>query len=155
MAYNTKSIKKDVDGKPIPQYFNPVTDEYEEMRGTGGASRTILYDSSGNPVTVTAGKLKVDIDPIKLAGNDTMLQGNITLNGTAQQLHSNTPCKIVTIQAHPDNAGYVYVGKSNVSSTTHMAVLSPGSFFTITAANLNLIYVLGTVGDKISYGGEV
>ena len=155
MAYNTKPIKKDVDGKPIPQYFNPVTDEYEEIRGTGGASRTILYDSSGNPVTVTAGKLKVDIDPIKLAGNDTMLQGNITLNGTAQQLHSNTPCKIVTIQAHPDNQGYVYIGKNNVSSTTHMAVLTPGSFFTITAANLNLIYVRGIAGDKISYGGEV
>ncbi|HQD38842.1 MAG TPA: hypothetical protein PK687_08035 [Candidatus Avimonas sp.] len=155
MAYNTKSIKKDVDGKPIPQYFNPLTDQYEELRGTGGASRTILYDNNGNPVLIVNGKLSVIVDPVKLAGNDTMLQGNITLTGTAQQLHSNTPCKIVTIQAHPDNAGYVYVGKSNVSITTHMAVLTPGSFFTITATNLNLIYVRGTAGDKISYGGEV
>jgi len=155
MAYNTKPIKKDLDGKPIPQYFNPVTDEYEELRGTGGASRTILYDNNGNPVLIVNGKLSVIADPVKLAGNDTILQGNITLNGTAQQLHSNTSCKIVTIQAHPDNQGYVYVGKSNVSSTTHMAVLTPGSFFTITATNLNLIYVRGTVGDKISYGGEV
>ena len=155
MAYNTKPIKKDLDGKPIPQYFNPVTDEYEELRGTGGASSTILYDNNGNPVLIVNGKLSVIADPVKVAGNDTILQGNITLNGTAQQLHSNTPCKIVTIQAHPDNAGYVYVGKNNVSDTAYMAVLSPGSFYTITASNLNLIYVLGTEDDTVSYGGEV
>ena len=33
MAYNTKPIKNDVDGKPIPQYYNPVTDLYEALQG--------------------------------------------------------------------------------------------------------------------------
>ena len=121
MAYNTKPILKDVDGKPVPQYFNPIDDQYEELRGTAGASRTILYDSNGNPVSVVNNKIAVRAseiesillelwilisnildttgikkitDPIKLAGNGIMLQGNITLTGAAQQLHSNTPCKL-------------------------------------------------------------
>lgn len=50
MAYNTVPIKKDVDGKPIPQYYNPTTNQYEDLQGLKGASKTIVYDIDGNPI---------------------------------------------------------------------------------------------------------
>ena len=59
MAYNSKAIKTDVNAKPIPQYYNPVTDEYEALQGTGGAARQVLYGPDGNPISTTEGKLAV------------------------------------------------------------------------------------------------
>lgn len=50
MAYNTVPIKKDVDNKPIPQYYNPLVDQYEALQGRNGANRVELYDADGNPV---------------------------------------------------------------------------------------------------------
>lgn len=89
-----------------------------------------------------------------LSPRDTLIQGNVTLTGSAQQLDSNK-CKIVTIQANPANVGYVYIGKANtVSSTVHMAVLCAGSSMTFTCDNTNRLYVIGTANDKISFGGE-
>ena len=52
MGYNSKSIKKDLDGKPIPQYFNPVEDEYEVLQGRNGANRVEIYGPDGNPISV-------------------------------------------------------------------------------------------------------
>ncbi len=59
MAYNTKAIKTDVNAKPTPQYYNPVTDEYEVLQGTDGAARQVLYGPDGNPISTTEGKLAV------------------------------------------------------------------------------------------------
>jgi hypothetical protein len=59
MAYNTKAIKTDVNAKPIPQYYNPVTDEYEVLQGADGAARQVLYDSQGNPLSIVDSKLAV------------------------------------------------------------------------------------------------
>ena len=56
---NTKMIKKDVDKKPAPQYFNPTTREYEYLYGASGAARHILYGADGNPISTTGGKLAV------------------------------------------------------------------------------------------------
>ncbi|HHV25556.1 MAG TPA: hypothetical protein GXX65_14050, partial [Methanosarcina sp.] len=59
MAYNTKPIKNDVDGKPIPQYYNPVTDLYEALQGSNGAANHTLYGVDGEPITTTGNKLAV------------------------------------------------------------------------------------------------
>jgi hypothetical protein len=59
MAYNSKAIKTDVNAKPIPQYYNPVTDEYEVLQGVDGATRQVLYGPDGNPISTTEGKLAV------------------------------------------------------------------------------------------------
>lgn len=110
-------------------------------------------------VTAQIGELEVKNDsgnpiPTIGVGNSNLLQGNVTLTGAAQQLNTDQACKVVTIQAEPDNAGYVYVGKAGVSSTAHMFTLTPGSSITITCSNLNLLYVNGSSGDKVCYGGE-
>ena len=48
MAYNTKEVKKDRDGNPISQYYNPTTDEYGIVEGSSGANKVILWDKNGN-----------------------------------------------------------------------------------------------------------
>jgi hypothetical protein len=47
MAFNTKSIVKDVNQKPVPQYYNPTTDVYEVLEGKNGANKVILYNEAG------------------------------------------------------------------------------------------------------------
>lgn len=54
MAHNTVPIVKDVDGKPVPQLYNDVDNQYEVLQGRHGASRTILYDENGNHIDLTA-----------------------------------------------------------------------------------------------------
>ena len=54
MAYNTKQIKKDIDNSPIPQYYNPDTDEYEPLQGQAGASKAILQNSNGEEIPINA-----------------------------------------------------------------------------------------------------
>lgn len=50
MAFNTKSIIKDVNNKPVPQYFNVELDKYEVISSHGGMLRMIAYDSEGNEI---------------------------------------------------------------------------------------------------------
>lgn len=67
----------------------------------------------------------------------------------------------VAIQAHPDNAGHIYVGDSSVDST-HGWVLVPGQFITIEGSrrpsgsdsiDMSSIWVdAATDGDKVQWG---
>ena len=52
MAYNTKPIVKDSEGKPIPQYYNQISNQYEPMSGASGGQKVILYDSAGQEVNL-------------------------------------------------------------------------------------------------------
>lgn len=54
MAYNTKSIVKDVNQKPVPQIFDMSKDAYEVLQGKNGANRVMVYDVNGNPVDLVA-----------------------------------------------------------------------------------------------------
>lgn len=70
MAYNTKAIKKDVDGKPIPQVFNPTLDEYEALKGDAGAARHVIYGPDGQPISTTGNKLAVRASEVETLLND-------------------------------------------------------------------------------------
>ena len=50
MAYNEKSILKDVNEKPVPQYWNPSIDKYELVEGHNGMLKVILVDEQGRYV---------------------------------------------------------------------------------------------------------
>lgn len=50
MAFNTKSIIKDVNAKPAPQYFNVETDIYEVLEGKNGANKVMLYNEAGQAI---------------------------------------------------------------------------------------------------------
>jgi hypothetical protein len=65
LSYNSKAIKVDVNAKPIPQYYNPVTDEYEVLQGAGGAARQVLYGPDGQPISTIEGKLAVRAEELE------------------------------------------------------------------------------------------
>jgi hypothetical protein len=79
MPADTKLLKRDVDKKPSPQYFDPVLDEYGYLYGSNGASRHILYGADGNPISTTGNKLAVRATEIEtllstIAGKDFATQ---------------------------------------------------------------------------------
>lgn len=59
VSYNTQAIKTDVNGKPIPQYFNAQQDQYEALLGQDGAARAILYGPDGQPIGTSGNPLQV------------------------------------------------------------------------------------------------
>lgn len=50
MAYNEKAILKDVNKKPIPQYWNKETQQYEVIESKDGMLRVIMVDSQGREI---------------------------------------------------------------------------------------------------------
>lgn len=52
MAYNTKPIIKDSEGKPIPQYYNQTSNQYEPISGSAGGQKVTLYNSAGQEVSL-------------------------------------------------------------------------------------------------------
>ncbi len=52
MAYNTKSIIKDVNKKPVPQYWNPETQQYEVIESKDGVLRVVMVDSEGREIQI-------------------------------------------------------------------------------------------------------
>jgi hypothetical protein len=117
-------------------------------------ARISSYTSGAITVKGYADALSCSNNAFQISGSNLLIEANVTLTGSAQQLATAT-CKSVTIQAEPANIGYVYVGRTNgVSSTVHSFTLSPGSSVKIGCSNANLVYVIGTSGDKVCYGGE-
>ena len=89
MAHNTKSILVDVNGKPIPQYFDPLADEYKPLLGQHGAARSILYGPDGNPISDT-NKL-----PVRAADLETLIG---TLNDSAVTNPANAASVIAALK---------------------------------------------------------
>lgn len=50
MAYNEKAILKDVNKKPIPQYWNKETQQFEVIESKDGMLRVIMVDSQGREI---------------------------------------------------------------------------------------------------------
>lgn len=50
MAFNTKGIVKDINGKPAPQIYNPTADIYEVLQGANGANKVMLYTAAGTAI---------------------------------------------------------------------------------------------------------
>lgn len=76
---------------------------------------------------------------------------NVTTAGTRVALGS-AACREVTIIAKRLNAGYIYVGGSDVSSTVYGAELAAKDSITLAVSNTNLIYIDASVaGEGVSY----
>lgn len=50
MAYNEKAILKDVNKKPVPQYWNKEKQQYEVITSKDGMLRVIMVDSQGREI---------------------------------------------------------------------------------------------------------
>ena len=94
------------------------------------------------------------ISNIASSVHDNVIQDNIIFTGIVQQL-SNIPCKSFNIVIDADNTNVVYVGNANVSTSVYMYKMAAKDTTSFTISNTNLLYVLGTLGEKLSIGGEV
>lgn len=167
MAYNTKNIARDAGNIPVPQYYNPIADEYEVIQGANGASRVFLYDPNGNPLLTSAnpGVVKISDGTDQLAINsdgsiNAQLTGSNALKGAVQNVATagtrvqlpNYTCREVTIIAKRSNTGSIYVGGIDVSSTVYGVELKANDSVTLAVNNTNLIYIDASVsGEGISY----
>lgn len=50
MAYNEKAILRDVNKKPVPQYWNKEKQQYEVITSKDGMLRVIMVDSQGREI---------------------------------------------------------------------------------------------------------
>lgn len=130
MAYNTIAIKKDVDGKPIPQYYNSVQDTYEALQGRNGASRVEIYDAAGNPIDLEAlltaivtalGNVTVSNSALPTgaatATNQTTIRNLIdTVHTTLTQIKNTEGIKKITdpLPEGSNNIGKVTIAKSDM-----------------------------------------
>ena len=75
MAYNTKKIKRDVDGNPVPQMYNPAIDDYEVLQGGSGASKVDVEASALPAGAATEAKQDSTISELQnLQGKDFATQ---------------------------------------------------------------------------------
>lgn len=80
----------------------------------------------------------------------TVYSGQVTIAAVAQPLSAiSVTIKSVTIENVSTNA-VVYVGGAGVTAATGYA-LRPGTTVSMDIDDLNVVYVIGTAGDIISY----
>jgi len=69
-------------------------------------------------------------------------------SGSAARLATNA-CKRCAILSHPDNAGRIYIGGSNVSDQVGIP-LEPGQVQELAVANTDMVYATATInGEKL------
>ena len=108
-------------------------------------------------VTSGTGSLEVRTIPtygsVRLTGSNalTATLQTVTTAGTAVQLPSIV-CREVTLIALKGNTGSIYVGESNVSSSTYGAELDAKDSITLPVDNANLVWLNCSVsGEGVSY----
>lgn len=90
---------------------------------------------------------------VQLSGSNVFkgVTATVVTAGTRVQL-PNYDCHEVTIIAKRANAGCIYVGGSDVSSTVYGAELAAKDSITLVVNNTNLIYIDSSInGEGISY----
>lgn len=169
MPSNTKNVKSDAASVPIPQYFNPITDDFEPLEGTGGGIKVSVTGTPNVAISGTPNVAVTSMPNVTIAGTPNVaisgtpnvntvgsgqLKGavqNVTTAGTRVQLAAYL-CREVTIIAKKTNAGSIYVGGSDVSNTVYGVVLDANESFTFQVSNANLIYIdAAKSGEGVSY----
>lgn len=95
MAFNTKSIVKDVNQKPVPQYYNPTTDVYEVLQGKNGANKVILYNEAGAAIDLST-LIATIVTAINTTGT-TQLRAGTNAIGKVEVTTSGLPTGAATL----------------------------------------------------------
>lgn len=125
------------------------------FNSVGGKTPVGLKDTLGvqiNPATDdTLTTVKTGTD--NLIAGTTIYNGQTTVAaaGTQVVLASSTTVKWVILKAKATNTGNIFVGDSNVDSSTGY-ILTPGEAIGLDINNLNLVYIDSAVnGEGVSY----
>lgn len=134
----------------------------EALLGALNSTAVIDPTASGSEIALLKGIIKQlqgdgtagKSAPVSIVGSLANITGavqNVTTAGIRVQL-PNIPCREVTIIAKRTNAGYVYAGGNNVSSTVFGVELSAKESYTFAVANANQVYIDTSIsGEGISY----
>ena len=97
MAYNDKRLKTDLEGKPIPQAYNPDIDDYEPVHSTNNALNQVIYGPNGQPISTVGNKLAVRATEL-----EALMQGLATEGKLEQvrQLLAGVASELATIKAN-------------------------------------------------------
>lgn len=116
MSYNLKSIKRDLQGSPIPQFFNPTADDFQPLTGVAlGGGR---YASDVLGWGKTAGGLYV---PLKVADDGTLLT---QLTGSYATIDS---APVVGAKTVSYTAAELFAGASRLANRYAMIVYNESS----------------------------
>jgi len=117
--------------------------------GDSGNSLTIFESSRGQKVA--SNSIPVVICNEQAVQNSFITdQQNVGL--TVTQLSSNALKNSICIKANNSNTGIIYIGNSNLLTTSNGFALEAGECVTLPITNSNLIYLVSdSASQKISY----
>ena len=146
MAYNTVAIKKDIDGKPIPQHYNSVTNEFEALEGANGASKVIVYDANGNIIDLVALITSI-VTAINTTGTTQLRAGDknigkVDVNTSVLPTGASTAAKqdelkgVIDTINNKDNTKTLYGLSTDIKPTT--GLFKGDKYFEINTGVLNM-----------------
>lgn len=122
---------------------------------SGGESVNAGYTTAGNPKS----SIEEYDDAVSPFRKDIEGLGIQTVGTTAVALvFTGTPTRAIKITALEDNSGYIYVGKSNVTSVGANSIdyLRPGEYIVISYDDVsNPIYVVGSAAGQQYIAGAI
>jgi len=83
-------------------------------------------------------------------GFSNLAVGQVAMSGSAQQLPAAKASQII-LTALKGNAHPVYVGVDDTLTDSTGLEIAPGNSVALPVANLSMLWVLGSVGDSLSY----
>lgn len=82
---------------------------------------------------------------------DNVVSGTVEIDVSPTRF-PNVPCRLVYIQANPDNSGVVVIGDADIMTTARGLVLQPGDILpAMLVDNLRQFYINGANGDFVNY----
>jgi|GEM_PF-6563383 len=142
MAYNTKSILKDLDAKAIPQYYNVTADAYEVLKGRNGANFVEILGPNGETLSVVSNKLAVRATEI-----ETLLN---TLN--AKDFATETKLEAArALLASLDSKDY----STETTLAALKAIFDSGDAKVTLSGSIDSIFSYATVNTLVSAGSIV
>lgn len=109
---------------PVPQYWNPNTEDFEYVLGAHGAPRAILYGPNGQPIS-SSNRLPVDAavsGTVDVSGDPDRELGKVTLTGhlppSAMELTVNSWDELPAPAETPKGATAQLIGTFDVRQNT-------------------------------------
>lgn len=121
MAGNNKVLKTDAGGKPAPQVYDPVADEYQYAVGIDGIQHIRLVDAEGGVAPISEA---LDDVAQNTSGRQVSIEA-VIVGTTAQPLTSLLNESLVgrlAIEFQNLGPGTVYVGSGGVALGTGRAI---------------------------------
>jgi len=145
VAYNTKAIKTDLNGKPVPQHFNASADDYEV---TQGADNKTYVRASELETLIGALAAAAVTDPAVAASVIAALKGVLTDLGQISDAAT-------TAGGTGSVSAKLRVMSAAIGALADAAVVDPAVSASVIAALKGLLTDIGQTSDAVAAAGAV